>query len=63
MSNCRFYDDGHGNGSYIPGASCGPPGCNIGGNQSCKGDIIKCNINKKREEKLLTIINKIKKEF
>lgn len=60
---CRFYDDGHGNGSYIPGASCGPPICNIGGKSFCEGNIKKCNINNKRLKKLSDLIKNIKNEF
>jgi len=63
MKNCRFYDNGCGNGSYIPGASCGPPCCNLGGNSNCNGNITKCNINNKREKELKKEANKILKEI
>lgn len=53
MSNCRFYDDGHGNGSYIPGASCGPPSCGYlkfikhkSFIPKCSNDLNKCKFNK-----------------
>lgn len=26
---CYFYNDGHGNGGYCSGMSCGPPSCNL----------------------------------
>lgn len=64
---CRFFDDGHGNGSYLSGASCGPPNCKfytLGGKaEMCWGDIKKCNVDNLRKDKLNEIINKIKKEI
>lgn len=60
---CRFYDDGHGNGSYIPGSCCGPPNCHLNGNESCEGNIKKCNINNKRLKELNKQIKNIKNEF
>lgn len=52
MSNkCKFYDDGHGNGHYLPGACCGPPKCDLIKDYSsikCDGDINKCPINNLR---------------
>lgn len=62
MKKCRFYDDGVGNGSYIPGSCCGPPSCSLGGNDKCNGIIIHCNIKEKRTKKLEQIANKIKNE-
>ncbi len=45
---CRFYDDGHGNGSYCSGASCGPPSCSIHDKKytipKCNGNILKCEV-------------------
>lgn len=63
MKRCRFYDDGHGNGSYIPGASCGPPLCNLGGSSACNGNVTKCNVKNKREKELKKEANKILKEI
>lgn len=27
-SNCKYFDDGHGNGEYCSGINAGPPSCN-----------------------------------
>lgn len=41
---CNFYDDGHGNCSYMSVVSCGPPSCNhpdnVGGNTPVRANII-----------------------
>lgn len=64
MTKCRFYDDGHGNGSYIPGSCCGPPTCLLkGGNEKCEGNTKKCNINTLRIYKITGKINKLKQEL
>lgn len=57
---CRFYDNGHGNGSYISGSSCGPPNCSFPNNKlkdypKCNGIFKKCSINKSKTAKLKTL--------
>lgn len=60
---CKFYDDGHGNGSYMPGASCGPPSCRYSKKEkykymtpNCDGNLDKCYFT---VEKVISKINQI----
>jgi len=62
MIKCRYYDDGVGNGSYIPGCCVGPPTCVLNGDESCNGNIEKCNINNERLKSLDKEIKKLSDE-
>jgi len=66
-NKCRFFDDGHGNGSYLSGASCGPPNCSFykegGKAETCWGNTQKCNVNELRIAKLQKLITEIIKEI
>jgi hypothetical protein len=47
MKNCKHYDNGHGNGNYLPGACCGPPNCNKTKEYiipKCNGIINRCDL-------------------
>ena len=63
MDKCRYYDDGVGNGGYCSGMNAGPPTCSLKGDESCNGDIKKCNINYIRIKKLTQELKKLKSEF
>lgn len=64
---CRFYDDGCGNGSYIPGSHCGPPSCNAnvksGVIPKCNGVISQCEIPDIRKLRLKVLIKQAKDEI
>lgn len=47
IKKCKYYDDGHGNGSYCSGSHCGPPSCNKTKGYftpKCSGNLSKCDL-------------------
>jgi hypothetical protein len=54
---CYFYDDGCGNGSYIPASCCNGPACNLFSSVSypnCGGSFKKCDAKNGEIAKLKT---------
>jgi len=60
MTECYFYDDGHGKGSYCSGMSCGQPKCNLSKKlitPECEGLFVKCELNKKEAISRIQLIS------